>query len=569
MKITVKLFSILTILLLISNQLIAQFAIQINHRNSIHDSLLFKNRIQQQEKLNSLILDYKNQGYYGLKVENDTTKSLSTIFLGEKINIKIDKVQFIDSIVSIQKSLYLYLENKVLNYNSLTKAINKIISYYENNGRPFAKIEAKPKINSDSAISINLVINSGPEILYDSLDIKGSSRINNRFMRTYLGIKKGKKYNETEIQSISKRLTALTFVKAIKNPEIAFIGKQTRLILYLNKQNSSQFDGIIGFLPSGGIDNKTLITGELKLNLKNTLNYAEQMEIYWRRPNPLSQDLLTNITTPYLLGTPYGVELKFKLLKKDTTTLTTTFNIGGNYYFSGMNYIKAYYEQTTSSLLSTVSITTAGSLASNIDYKVQRYGLSSYTSTLDDVFMPTRGIKLDLDVNIGNRKIVKNAKVPETLYQEIPEMEVQAKSTINIEAYFPIIKKLVLNISNKTHFISGNKVYENEMYRFGGLTTLRGFNEESISATFATIANTELRWFIDRRTYLYIFWNGAYYEQQSINNFIHDTPNGFGAGLSFDTPAGIFNITYALGKEFNNPIQFKYGKIHFGIVARF
>jgi outer membrane protein assembly factor BamA len=183
MKITVKLFSILTILLLISNQLIAQFAIQINHSSSIHDSLLFKNRIQQQEKLNSLISDYKNQGYYGLKVENDTTKTLSTFFLGKKINIKIDKVQFIDSIVSIQKSLYLYLENKEVNYNSLTKAINKIISYYENNGRPFAKIETKPKINSDSTISISLLINPGPEILYDSLDIKGNSRINNRFMK--------------------------------------------------------------------------------------------------------------------------------------------------------------------------------------------------------------------------------------------------------------------------------------------------------------------------------------------------------------------------------------------------
>ena len=48
-----------------------------------------------------------------------------------------------------------------------------------------------------------------------------------------------------------------------------------------------------------------------------------------------------------------------------------------------------------------------------------------------------------------------------------------------------------------------------------------------------------------------------------------DRPFGVGAGISFDTRAGIFSLNYAIGKQFNNPIDFKTAKIHFGFVSVF
>lgn len=48
-----------------------------------------------------------------------------------------------------------------------------------------------------------------------------------------------------------------------------------------------------------------------------------------------------------------------------------------------------------------------------------------------------------------------------------------------------------------------------------------------------------------------------------------DQPFGFGAGFSFGTNLGIFSISYALGKQFNNPIELKNGKVHFGYVTYF
>ena len=66
-----------------------------------------------------------------------------------------------------------------------------------------------------------------------------------------------------------------------------------------------------------------------------------------------------------------------------------------------------------------------------------------------------------------------------------------------------------------------------------------------------------------------LFVNGAFYELDARNNYIKDTPIGFGAGIAFETKLGIFNLNYALGQQFDNPIFFRNAKLHFGIVNYF
>ncbi|MBL0343162.1 MAG: hypothetical protein IPP71_21210 [Bacteroidetes bacterium] len=68
---------------------------------------------------------------------------------------------------------------------------------------------------------------------------------------------------------------------------------------------------------------------------------------------------------------------------------------------------------------------------------------------------------------------------------------------------------------------------------------------------------------------MFLFVNGAWYERNTIDEYLSDTPFGFGAGITFETKLGIFSFNYALGKEFDNPIRFKAAKIHFGLINYF
>ena len=84
-----------------------------------------------------------------------------------------------------------------------------------------------------------------------------------------------------------------------------------------------------------------------------------------------------------------------------------------------------------------------------------------------------------------------------------------------------------------------------------------------------SLFNIELRYIFERNSYFSIFWNGGYYEKNTAAEFVSDTPWGFGAGLSFETRAGIFSVFYAMGKQFNNTFEFSAAKVHFGYTSVF
>ncbi|MEM9024212.1 MAG: BamA/TamA family outer membrane protein, partial [Bacteroidota bacterium] len=110
-------------------------------------------------------------------------------------------------------------------------------------------------------------------------------------------------------------------------------------------------------------------------------------------------------------------------------------------------------------------------------------------------------------------------------------------------------------------------LFRNELYRIGGLKTLRGFDEESIFASIYSIATVEVRYLLEQNSYAYLFWDGAYVENNSQGSAFTDRPFGFGVGVSFETKAGIFSFSYALGKQRGNPILLRAAKLHFGFVT--
>ncbi|MCB0664133.1 MAG: hypothetical protein KDC24_15415, partial [Saprospiraceae bacterium] len=69
--------------------------------------------------------------------------------------------------------------------------------------------------------------------------------------------------------------------------------------------------------------------------------------------------------------------------------------------------------------------------------------------------------------------------------------------------------------------------------------------------------------------YLFTFFDAAITQNKTSEKNDTDYPIGFGAGLTFETRAGIFGLSYALGRQQGNPIDFRSGKIHFGYVSLF
>lgn len=455
-----------------------------------------------------------------------------------------------------------------IKFKKIEAIFEKTLQICDNTGYPFATIELDSIRTIDQHISgyINLQLNKFVKI--DSVIIKGNSKISPYFLSNYLGVKAGRAYQETKILAIENRIKELPFVKSIKPYEFTFTPTQSKLVLYLDNKKANQFDGVLGFLPSEKTG-KIEFTGQAHLKLQNALNRGELIDIDWRKLQLNSRDIKAKLSYPYLINTPLGLDFNFKLFQRDTLFIDVTQNAGIQYLLSGNNFFKVFINNRNLSLVSTNGLEFLSTLPDYADVKILTYGIGVKHEKTDYRFNPRKGYKIIANLATGNKTIEKNPKINEVLYKNINLKSTLYNGDLQADLYIPILKQSTINVGIKAAGMQAENIFLNESFRIGGNSTLRGFDEESIYATSYGIGNLEYRFLFEQNSYLFIFGNAAWYELNTASDYIKDTPYGFGTGVSFQTKAGIFSISYALGKQFDNPILLRAAKVHFGIVSIF
>jgi outer membrane protein assembly factor BamA len=459
--------------------------------------------------------------------------------------------------------------NKKFNVNQTARLMQKLLLWYENQGYPFALIQLINVEINDELIKAQLKVNKGELFIIDSVTVKGTAKITNRYLQNYIGIKPGDVYNESALKSIEIRLKELPFVTVARETDVFLLENSALIRMYLNGRKASSFSGLVGFLPNNQQTGKLLLTGEANLKLKNSLGRGEAIEAEWRRLQAGTQSLNIRLAYPFLFNTQFGADGVFNLYKRDSTFLNLHRSIGIQYLMRGTDYLKVYLENKSSSLLSTKGLQNLISLPDYADIKSNIYGLELNLTRLDYRLNPRKGFRIISKIGAGNRTIQKNAALNPELYEGLKLKTLQFNGAIDADIYFPLFKRATLNLGFLGNWLNSSNLFENELSRIGGNNSLRGFNEESIFAASYLITNLEYRYLLEENSFLFAFVNGAWYENKAINRNITDTPYGFGAGISFQTKAGIFSISYALGKQFNNPIEFRTAKVHFGITSLF
>ena len=510
---------------------------------------------------------YLAAAYDSLKI--DSTQLTAYLNFGEQYKWASLRKGNVDegvlSQIGFREKLY---RTKPVYFKDVKKAQELLIRYYENNGYPFAsvKLDSIQIRGAELEAVLNLTKNMLSKI--DSVVIKGNAKIAHVYICNYLGIKPGNLYDESQIRKVNTRIAELPFLKASHPANVIFTEKQTKLFLYLEKKRASQFDGIIGMLPDD-VTGKLLFTGDVHLNLQNGLGRGEMIDLNWRRLQTQTQDLKMRLVYPFLFKSPLGVDYNFKLYKKDTTFLEVTQNIGLQYLLVGGNYFKIFYNNKISNLLSTKGLEYSTSLPPYIDYQTNQYGIGVKFERLDYRLNPRKGFYSIINAGAGTKNIKKNAKLNPEAYNGIKLNSTIYSGDLDAGIFFPVFSRMTIKFGVQGAFIQGESIFQNELFRIGGLKSLRGFDEESIFASTYSIFKLEYRYILEQNSYMYVFGDGAWYENNSVKKYIKDTPYGFGAGISFQTKAGIFSISYALGSQFNNPVQLRSGKIHFGIVNYF
>lgn len=457
--------------------------------------------------------------------------------------------------------------NRPFNQNQLNRFFDKVISFYENHGYPFASIQLDSVEITNNNLSANLSINKNQLYKIDSVAIKGNATVSDDYIKNYIRINDEDIYNEELIKKINTRIKEIPFVEEQNPSKVIFNEESAYVLLVLKKKQANRFNGILGIVPDE--TGKVRLNGDVKLNLMNSFKRGEEISFNWRAMQNNSQDLKLSTAYPFLFNSPFGAEYQLNLYKRDSTYIDVFNKIGIRYILKGNNYFNIFYHNKSSSLLSQKGFETLTVLPDFADVSTQLYGIGIVYDQLDYIHNPRRGFSITANGSLGNKKISKNPQLNEQLYEDVNLKTNLYTAQANLALYIPIKKRSVIKLGTQNGYTYNENLFDNELLRIGGLHTLRGVDEESIFASFYSIQTIEYRFILEQNSFLYLFTDGAFWEKRTANAYTLDRPYSFGVGMNFETNAGIFSISYAVGKQFDNPVQFRSAKIHFGFINFF
>jgi hypothetical protein len=493
--------------------------------------------------------------------------------------------------------------DKPLRYNSVLKLEQSILEQAENNGYPFAAVWLDSvRVQEDGQVSAVLQMDRNRFFEFRTFRIKGDVKLPGSYLPNYLGIKTGMPYSRARVLRLREQLRSLVFLEPTANPIVTFSGNsklpakasdppgagvgEATIHLFLQKKRASRFDFLIGLLPQpNATDGKLLLTGSLSAAFQNALNLGERFSAELERLRPETQKVDIQAGLPYILGTSFGAEARLGIFRRDSTWTDAQSELGVSYLFTGTNFVRFFWENKSSSLqkVDTLAVLSSRQLPSILDFRQNGFGLETALSRLDYRFNPRKGWLVTLKAVAGFNTVRRNSQIENlrdaadpaysfaSLYDTVSERSARYRTEIRGEIFLPFFLRSTIKIGLRGGGIFSEKpVLANENYRLGGNKLLRGFDEESLFATRFVVGTAEWRLLTGQNSFLLVFADWAYLENLAANTRVFLRPLGLGAGLNFETRAGIFGISAAVGRrDVGQSVNFRATKFHLGYVSLF
>jgi outer membrane protein assembly factor BamA len=465
------------------------------------------------------------KGYLNLLIHkqqkiNDSLQQLEIV-----LNRKYSHVRMKEDTVlgkEVMKVISLSRKRNFIPINEIENFLSELNNRVKQEGFPFTKTKlANFKFDHTDTIEATLTISQRRKRFINRITVKGYDKFPTNTLQNFT--KRKNTYNDRTIERLEKSLDNMPFVKKTKETEVLFKQDSTTVFLYLEKIKTNSADGLIGFNNSN--KGKLELNGYVNLKLQNNLDRAETFLLEYRNDNGDQTRFTTSIDLPYLWKTPLGINSMLEIQRRDSTYQRTSITAGLFYKPDWSSTLGINYISTTS--------TATGQDANLEDFS--KNGIEIRTEIkkqTTDLLMPEN---LWLTTRIGmNKRTIEN----------------NSENQFNFHATF--LKLWHLSYRSKflgrltSTYLKSDNIQFNELYQFGGLGSIRGFNQNSIDSSFYTTLATEYRYRLNDQIYLHSILDIGVFE--NFNSKKLDELYGFGGGIAILTQAGILNLSIANGR---------------------
>ena len=478
-------------------------------------------------------------------IENEKRND-STFFFRYKLGTKTDFIH-----------IYIGTENEML---FETKKDTLIITFSESETflkTTLKKLEAKgfsmakvklinlQKKKGFLIADLNIVLEKKRQL--NDIVINGYDKFPEGHKKNIKRLYRNKVFNQQNLEKLYNDFEKYRFVKQTKYPEILFTKDSTKVYVYLEKAKSNTFDGYIGF--TNDEQKKLVFSGYVDLILNNALNSGEKLSLYWKSDGQDQKTFNLGVELPYIFKSPLGIKAQLNIFKQDSTFQNTQSAIDVGYYFNYNTRLYLGYQSTESSDIQNVNN------ASLNDYEnsfiTANFEFLNFKN--DDFLFPE---KTNINLKIGTGK--RNSNL---------ENNNQFFGNFTMKHNFYLNNKNIISLKSQNYYLQSDSYIINELYRFGGINSIRGFNENSLQANFFTSLLTEYRYVLAPSIYVHTIMDYGYFQDKTSN--IEDNLLGLGFGFGLLTKNGLFNIVYANGSTKEQTAKLSNSIVHISFKANF
>jgi len=480
-----------------------------------------ENEVLESNKMNDTLYQFNFKLATQTKLISINVKKASQLISFDKDTIKLE----INKTVSFLKQKLADLELKGFSLATL-----QLTDFKKQNNQLFATLK----------IDIN------KKRVLDEIVINGYEKFPDGHKKNIQRLYRKKTFNKNNLNKIYEDFNNLRFINQTRYPEILFTEDSTKVFVYLEKAKSNRFDGYIGF--ANDEQSNLNFTGYLDLSLKNVLNSGEEFNLYWKSDDNEQVTFNASIEIPYMFKSPMGIKASLNIFKQDSTFQNTKTALDVGYYFTNNKKVFLGYQSTESSDIQNTNNAILSDYKSNF-----LTSTFEYKNYIDDYIFPEQ-TKFIFKTGLGKRT------------SKLNENE-QSFFELNFSHNLYLNKKNVVNLRSQSFYLQSTSFITNELYRFGGIQSIRGFNENSLQANTLISLLTEYRFILSSNLYIHSVLDYGFYEDLTTNTKNNLLGIGFGFGIR--SKNGLLNLIYANGSSKDQVIKLTNSVVQVKFVTEF
>ena len=466
---------------------------------------------------------------------NKAKKTLITaaaVFVGAQTTAQINIATSVIIRDSSQTIIHQKQWRHTLDTAQINQEINRLIINYANTGYPFAKAVCDSVVINQGKAVFNYTVSTGKYFKISNIYLPESPKISPKYIYRTVYMSPEKEFSQRRLHKTDALINNTGILTCVRNTQTEFHPDGADIFIYLQKQKANSAEAGIALMYDDQ-KGKYYPTGNAHLRLANNLGKGEIFGFDWHGYKQNSQKLTTNILLPYLFGSVISAEGDARIDKTDTSCVFVSLN--PRLHFAISEFASVSTDITSTWLIPEGEESSVGKTQGTLYGADIQWLLANHQS----IFKASAGAAIGSRNHNGEKdpcqELRMNLAYSRTIARRF-EISTQAKS--------------------RAKFCS-SETYLHEKYRFGGNSSLRGFDENYFYAdSYITLSNT-----VRYRPYgyfsLFVFYDIAAYRCQKIN----DTPSGTGIGAGLTQNNTDIDLTWALGREHGEFLPLKQAKI--------